>query len=155
MQTIEARIAAAGITVPAVPPAVANYLPWTRTGNLIFSAGALPLVQGKPLHLGKLGAGVSLEQGYACARACAVNLLGVLQAACEGDWARFGRLVAVNGYVAADPAFVDVPKVVNGASDLFVEVFGDAGRHSRTAVGVAVLPLDVPVEVQVIAELRA
>ena len=155
MHTIESRLSAEGIEVPGVPAAVANYLPWTRTGNLIYSAGALPMVAGKPLHTGKLGSGVSIEEGYACARTCAINLLGVLLAACEGDWGRLGRLVAVNGYVAAHPDFHDVPKVVNGASDLFVSIFGEAGKHSRTAVGVAVLPLNVPVEVQVIAELRA
>lgn len=153
--TIEEKIVELGYTLPAVPPAVANYLPFVRMGNWVHTAGALCLMEGKLLHTGKVGDAVSLDEGYAAARACALNNLAVLKEACDGDLDRVERIVSVSGFVNAAPDFTDVPKVINGASDFFVQVFGDAGRHARTAVGAAVLPLDSSVETALIAVIKS
>jgi enamine deaminase RidA (YjgF/YER057c/UK114 family) len=146
------RLESLGITLPPVVKPVANYLPYVRTGNLIFTAGQLPLANGQLLHAGLLGAGVSIEQGNACARQCAVNILAIAQAA-TGDLSKIRRIVKIVGFVASAPGFTDQPKVVNGASDLLVEVFGDIGKHARSAVGMAVLPMNAPVEVEAVIEV--
>jgi enamine deaminase RidA (YjgF/YER057c/UK114 family) len=146
------RLESLGITLPPVVKPVANYLPYVRTGNLIFTAGQLPLANGHLLHAGLLGADVSIEQGNACARQCAVNILAIAQAA-TGDLSKIRRIVKIVGFVASAPGFTDQPKVVNGASDLLVEVFGDIGKHARSAVGMVVLPMNAPVEVEAVIEV--
>ena len=151
---IEARLHELGLTLPVVPPAAGNYLPFTQSGALVFTAGALCMLDGRLLHTGKVGAELSLEQGYAAARACALNNIAVLQVACGGNLDRVKRFISVTGFVNAAPDFTDIPKVVNGASDLFVAVFGEAGKHARVAVGAGSLPLGSAVETQIVVELH-
>lgn len=150
--TPEDRLAALGITLPPAPPPAASYVPWVRSGSLVVTSGQIPVVDGAPVSTGKVGGALSLEDGQAAARVCAVNVLAQLRAA-AGDLSKVRRLVKVTVFVASDPSFSQQHLVANGASDLFAEVLGDAGPHARSAVGVAVLPLDVPVEVEAIAEV--
>jgi enamine deaminase RidA (YjgF/YER057c/UK114 family) len=151
MPTPEERLQELGISLPAPAAPVAAYVPCVRSGSLVYVSGQVPLVDGKPSHLGHLGDDVDLEAGRAAAHTCAVNVLAALKAEL-GELSRVRRVVKVTGFVAAAPGFTDIPKVVNAASELFGEVFGDAGRHARAAVGVAALPLGVPVEVEAIVE---
>ena len=149
----EARLAELGITVPDVVPPVAAYQPTARSGNLVFTAGQLPARDGEMLAVGKLGAGVSEEEGYECAKQCALNALAAIKSEI-GSLDDVVRVVKVVVFVASTPDFTAQPKVANGASEFLGEVFGDAGKHARSAVGVSVLPLDVPVEVEVTVEVR-
>jgi len=143
-----------GITLPKPAKPVASYEGFIRTGNLVFVSGQIPVVDGKVAVTGKLGGGVSLEDGQKAARLCAINVLAQLNEATGHDLSKVTRVVKVTGFVAATPDYTDVPKVVNGASDLFAAVFGDRGKHARAAVGVAVLPLDSAVEVEAIVEVE-
>ncbi|CCG40455.1 RidA family protein [Magnetospirillum molischianum] len=150
---IESRLAELGVALPTPAAAVANYLPFVTSGSLVFVSGQLPLVDGKVTVSGHLGADVSLEDGQSAARQCAINLLSQARLAAGGDLDRVKRLVRLGGFVASTPDFTDQPKVINGASDLMVAVLGDAGRHSRAAVGVASLPLNAAVEIEAVFEL--
>ena len=151
---VEKKLADIGITIPTPARPVANYVPSVRAGVLLFVSGQLCLDAGGQLVAkGKLGGGVSVEDGQKAARACAVNLLAHVKAAI-GDLDNVVRVVRLGGFVSVVPDFVDVPKVVNGASDVMVAAFGDQGRHARAAVGVASLPLDAAVEVEGIFEVR-
>jgi enamine deaminase RidA (YjgF/YER057c/UK114 family) len=150
--TIEARLATLGIVLPVPAAPVANYVPWVVTGDLVFIAGQVTLVDGKPQFIGQLGREFGVEDGAKAARLCAVNILAQVKAAC-GDLDRVARCVKLTGFVSATADFKDHPKVVNGASDLMVEAFGDKGRHARAAVGVASLPLGVAVEVDAIFQI--
>jgi enamine deaminase RidA (YjgF/YER057c/UK114 family) len=152
MPTPEERLQQLGVDLPAPAMPVAAYVPTVRTGDLVYVSGQVPLVDGTPTHLGRLGDDVSLEDGRAAARTCAINLLAALKAEL-GELSRVSRVVKVTGFVASAPGFTDMPKVVNAASELFGEAFGDAGRHARSAVGVAALPLGVPVEVEAVVEV--
>jgi enamine deaminase RidA (YjgF/YER057c/UK114 family) len=153
MGKVESRLAELGITLPAAAAPAANYVPFVRSGNQLYLSGQLPFQDGKLLHLGHLGDKVTLDEGYQAARLCAINLIAQIKAAI-GDLDRVGRIVRLGGFVASTAAFTDQPKVVNGASDLMVEVFGDAGRHARSAVGAPSLPLGVCVEVDAVVDLR-
>ncbi len=146
-----ARLAELGVTLPAVAKPLAAYVPAVRTGNLVYTSGQLPLVGGKPSHFGKVGAQVSPEEGKVAARTCALNALAAIEALVGID--SVVRVVKVVGFVASAPGFTGQPGVVNGASEFLGEVFGEAGSHARSAVGVAELPLDVPVEVELIVEV--
>jgi len=148
----EHRLAELGLSLPAPPQPVASYLPAVESGRLLFVSGMLPLQQGAILHPGRLGDGVTVEEGATAARQAALNGLAVVAAA-AGSLDRVARVVRVNGYVASAPAFTQQPAVMNGASDLLAAVFGPKGLHSRVAVGVAVLPLNAPVELDLIVEL--
>jgi enamine deaminase RidA (YjgF/YER057c/UK114 family) len=150
--TPEQRLAELGLSVPEVVAPLAAYAPTARTGSLVFTAGQLPARDGVMLATGKLGAEVSEEEGYACARQCALNALGAIKAEI-GELSAIKRVVKAVVFVASTPDFTAQPKVANGASELLGEVFGDAGKHARSAVGVSVLPLDVPVEVELIVEV--
>jgi len=146
--TIEAKLTSLGITLPAPAAPVANYVGFVRSGNLLFVSGQVCFdAQGKLIAKGKLGAGISVEQGAAAARGCGINLLAQVKAAI-GDLDKVVRVVRLGGFVNSAPDFLDGPKVLNGASDLMVAVFGDKGRHARTTVGVASLPADASVEVE-------
>ena len=150
---IEQKLTSLGITLPIAPAPVANYVGFVRTGNLVIVSGQVCFdAQGKLIAKGKLGAGVTVEQGAAAARGCAVNLLAQLKAAL-GDLDKVVRVVRLGGLINSAPDFLDGPKVLNGASDLMVQVFGDKGRHARTTVGVASLPADASVEVEGIFEV--
>lgn len=149
---IEARLAELGITLPDAPAPAANYVPHVTTGTLVFISGQISR-DASGLIQGRLGETLDVAQGAAAARSCALALLAQLRAACGGDLDRVRRVVKLTGFVACTPDFTDQPKVVNGASDLFVEVFGEAGRHARSAVGAPSLPLGVAVEVEGIFEI--
>ncbi|WP_306028385.1 RidA family protein [Stappia sp. MMSF_3263] len=150
---IEARIAELGVTLPQAAAPAANYVPFVRTGNQLFVSGQIPMSANGIEYQGKLGAGVSVEDGQAAARLCAINLLAQAKAAL-GDLDKVVRLVKIVGFVNSAPDFGDQPKVMNGASDFLVEALGDAGRHARSAVGVAGLPFGVAVEVEAIFEVE-
>jgi enamine deaminase RidA (YjgF/YER057c/UK114 family) len=152
MSTPEERIAELGLELPPLVPPVAAYLPTARTGSLVYTAGQLPIVKGELVARGKVGAGVSAEQAAELARICGLNVIAALKAE-VGELSRVTRIVKVVGFVASAPDFYGQPQVINGASELLGEVFGDAGKHARSAVGVAVLPLNAPVEVEAIAEV--
>ena len=149
---VTARLAALGLAIPESALPAANYLPFVRQGNLLFVSGQLPLVGGKPLIYGRLGEDVSVEQAYEAAKVCAINIIGQIKAA--GALGQIRQIARLGGFVACVPTFADHPKVVNGASDLMVAAFGDAGRHTRAAVGVPSLPFGVPVEVDALVVLE-
>lgn len=152
MSTPEERLVELGLTLPEVVPPLAAYQPTARTGNLVFTAGQLPARDGRMIATGKLGGGVTEEQGYECARQCALNALAAV-AAEVGGLSAVKRVVKAVVFVASTPDFTAQPAIANGASELLGEVFGEAGRHARSAVGVASLPLDVPVEVELVVEV--
>lgn len=145
------RLAELGVELPQVAAPLAAYVPAVRTGNLVYTSGQLPLVEGTLTHVGKVGAAVSPEQAKAAARTCALNALAAVHALVGLD--AVTRVVKVVGFVASAPGFNGQPGVVNGASEFFGEVFGEAGAHARSAVGVSELPLDAPVEVELIVEI--
>jgi enamine deaminase RidA (YjgF/YER057c/UK114 family) len=151
-KTPEQRLADLGLTVPDVAPPIAAYVPAVRTGSLVYTAGQVPKRGDDYLYTGKVGVEVTLEQALECARQCALNAIAALKSE-VGELARVQRIVKVVVFVASAPEFTGQPTVANGASDLLGDAFGDSGRHARSAVGVAVLPLDVPVEVELIAEV--
>jgi enamine deaminase RidA (YjgF/YER057c/UK114 family) len=150
----EQKLAQMGITLEPVPKPIANYEPYAISGNLVFLAGQVCRSGGKVTHKGKLGGEVSVDDGKAAAKVCAVNLIAALKLALGGDLDRVARCVSVRGFVASTPTFYDQPQVINGASDLFVEVFGEAGKHCRTAIGVSALPADCAVEVDAVFEIK-
>jgi enamine deaminase RidA (YjgF/YER057c/UK114 family) len=152
--SIDARIQQLGLAIPGLVPPVASYLPAVRVGNLVWASGATPTIDGLLTVTGKLGAGVSLEQGQAAARLSALNCLANALAVI-GSLDDIARIVKVNGYVASAEGFVDQPEVINGASDLLVEIFGESGKHARAAIGVAELPRGAPVEVEMTLELKS
>lgn len=149
----EGRLAALGLVLPAVTPPLAAYVPAVRTGDYVYTSGQLPVADGQLLATGKVGAEVSEAEASALARVCALNALAAAASA-AGGLAKIARIVKVTGFVASAPDFTAQAKVVNGASELLLAVFGEAGRHARSAVGMAVLPLDAPVEIELIAEVR-
>ena len=151
--TIDAKLAELGITLPTPAAPVANYIGFNLVGKLVIVSGQIPLVDGKVAVTGKLGAGVSVEDGQRAARICFVNLLAQLKAA-AGDLDRVKRVVRLGGFVACTPDFTQQPQVINGASDLAVAVFGEKGKHARAAVGCPSLPVDAAVEVEGMFEVE-
>lgn len=151
---IDARLKELGITLPEPPAPRANYVGYVVTGNLIFTAGQVPLRDGKIEFVGKLGRDMTEEQGYEAAKLCAINVLAQVKLALGGDLDRVVRCVKLTGFVNSTLDFTDQPKVVNGASDLIVAVLGDKGKHARSAVGMAALPMGVAAEVEGIFEFR-
>lgn len=148
MNDLENRLNSLGIQLPDPPAPVAAYVPWVRTGNLIVVSGQVPFVDGEPIARGPVPSVVSVEQGQEAARCCAINGLAVLRKALDGDLNRLRRVVRLGVFVQSDDRFDGQPVVANGASELMVDLLGDAGRHARAAVGVNALPLDVSVEVE-------
>jgi len=153
MGQIDKRLAELDIILPVPAKPVANYVGWVRTGNLVYTAGQVTLKDGKIEYQGKVGKDYSVDEAQKAARLCAINIIAQLREACNGDLDRIKRIVKLVGFVNAIPEFTDHPKVVNGASDVMVEVFGDKGRHARSAVGSGSLPVNVAVEVEAIAEI--
>lgn len=152
MPTPEQRMEELGLSVPEVAKPVAAYVPALRTGNHVYTSGQLPMRDGQLITTGKVGAEVSLDQAVVCAQQCALNALAAVQSV-VGDLSRVVRVVKVVAFVASTPEFTGQPTVANGASELFGTVFGEAGEHARSAVGVPVLPLDAPVEVELVVEV--
>jgi enamine deaminase RidA (YjgF/YER057c/UK114 family) len=152
MSSPEERLAELGLAVPEVAKPVAVYIPAVRSGNHVFTSGQLPMRQGELMLTGKVGGEVSLDEAVECAQQCALNAIAAVKAEI-GDLALVKRIVKVVAFVASTPDFTGQPLVANGASELFGKVFGDAGVHARSAVGVPVLPLDSPVEVEIIVEV--
>lgn len=150
---VDARLAELGIEVPEAAAPVANYVGFVQTGNLVFVSGQVPLVDGAFKFQGKVGSDFSVEEGQEAARICAINIIAQLKAACGGDLDRVQRIVRLGGFVNSTPEFGDQPKVINGASDLMVAVFGDKGRHTRAAVSAGALPVGVAVEVDAVVEI--
>jgi enamine deaminase RidA (YjgF/YER057c/UK114 family) len=150
---IDARLAELKIVLPKAGAPLANYVPFVRSGNLLFIAGQICQWEGERRFIGKLGGAITIEEGIAAARLCGLNILAQLKVALDGDLDRVARCVKLGGFVNSTTDFTDQPKIVNGCSDLMVEVFGDAGRHARTAVG-SVLPFDVAVEIDAVFEIR-
>ncbi len=152
--SIEERLSELGIELPEPPPALANYVPFVITGNLVSVSGQVALADGHPRWVGKVGDKVSLEEAIEAARVCAIQIIAQLKAACEGDLERLRRIVRLGGFVNCIEGYTNQPLIINGASDLMVEVFGDKGRHSRAAIGTNSLPLDAPVEIDCLAEIK-
>ena len=152
--TPEETLKSLGIVLPEAPKPLGSYVPFVRTGNLIYLSGMLPMREGRLIKTGRVGESVSLEEAAEAARVAVINGLAVLKAAI-GGLGKVKRCVKVEGYVSSTGDFTDQPKVLNGASDFMFRVFGEAGRHARTAVGVNVLPLDSPVEVSFIFEVES
>ncbi len=150
--TIESRLTELGITLPEVAAPVAAYIPAQQTGNLIFTSGQLPMRDGALMATGILGVDIEINEAYACARQCALNALAAIKAI-VGDLDRVVRIVKVTGYVASHPTFTNQPAVVNGASELLAEIFGPSAAHARSSIGMAVLPLNAPVEIELLVEV--
>ncbi len=153
MTSPESRLTELSITLPTPAAPVANYVPFVISANLVYVSGQVSFADGG-LITGKLGADMEVEAGVQAARACAINLISQLKVACEGDLSRLERVVKLTGFVNSTPDFTDQPKVINGASDLMVDVFGDAGRHARAAVSAPSLPLGAAVEVDAVFQIR-
>lgn len=151
--TPEKRLEKIGITLPAAPAGVAAYVSWVQTGNVVVTSGQLPWRDGELAYKGKLGGELSDEEGYQAARICAINGIAQIKEA-AGELSRVTRIVRVEGYVHSAPGFRGHPQVLNGASDLFLEVFGERGQHTRLALGINEMPLDSPVQLSVWAELE-
>ena len=153
MSKVEERLSALGLTLPQPNPPVANYVPFVRVGDLVHISGQVSVDAGGGIR-GTVGEEVDMETAKAAARLCGVNLIAQMKAACDGDLDRVVRVVKLGGFVQAGPDFLEIPQVVNGASDLMVEAFGDTGKHARSAVGVYRLPLGFSVEVDAVVQVR-
>lgn len=151
---VEARLQELGITLPEPPAPVASYVPFVRTGNLVFISGQVTLGPNGLEYVGTVGREITPEDAKSAARLCAINILAQVKAAVDGDLDRVRRCVKLTGFVNAVPGFVGHPEIINGASDLFVDVFGDKGRHARAAVGAGSLPRNVAVEVEAVFEVE-
>jgi len=152
--TIDARLKELGINLPEAAAPAANYVPYVISGNMVFISGQITLENGELKHVGTVGDDMETEEAYLAARLCGLNLIAQIKAACNGDLDRVRRVVKLGGFVNCTPDFTDQPKVINGASDLMVEVFGDKGKHARAAVGAPTLPLGVSVEIDGIFEIE-
>jgi enamine deaminase RidA (YjgF/YER057c/UK114 family) len=150
---VEARLAKLGLTLPAAPSPAANYVPFVVAKGLVFIAGQAPVRDGKYAFTGRVGNEVTVEDAQAAARLCGLNILAQVKSAVAGDWSRLKGCVRICGYISSAPGFFEQPRVLDGCSDLMVQVLGDAGRHSRSALGVAALRGNVPVAVDAIFEL--
>jgi enamine deaminase RidA (YjgF/YER057c/UK114 family) len=153
MGKVETRLIELGIEIPDAPKPVAAYIPAKRVGNLVFTAGQLPMVNGELISTGLLGQDVEIEEANKAARICALNALAAIKGVI-GDLDQIQQIVRVVGYVASVPTFTQQPAVVNGASELLLEIFGDNGKHARSAVGMAVLPLNASVEIELTVEVK-
>ena len=154
MTNPEDKIEQLGLILPAPKSAVANYLPYTKTGNLLLISGQGPVTASGDAIKGRLGENIEIEDGQRAAQLAALNLLAQVKSALHGDWSRFGRCLRLCGFVNSTPNFTHHPAIINGASDLMVELFGDNGRHSRSAVGVTSLPMGWAVEIDAIFEVH-
>lgn len=153
LMDINEKIKELGFELPAAAAPAANYVPYMISGNMLFVSGQIPFLNGQAMHLGRLGEDLSIEEGVAAAQACALNILGQVNAAIGGDWSRIKQCLKLGGFVNCTAAFTDHPVVINGASDLIGKVLGERGRHTRFAVGAPSLPLGVAVEIEALFAL--
>ena len=151
---LEEKLRSLGYELPKAAPPAANYVPYTVHGDVVYVAGQIPFLNGDPMHKGRLGDDMSLEDGVKAAEACALNILAQVNAAVNGDWSRVQRCLKLGGFVNCTPDFYDHPKVINGASDLIGKVMGESGQHARFAVGAPSLPLGVAVEIDAVFAIK-
>lgn len=151
---LQEKLRELNLELPIAPKPVASYVPAVRSGNFLYVSGQLPMVQGKLLHIGRVPSQTNVEQAQQAARQCILNALAIVNEQLQGDWSSLQRIVRVGAFIASDDDFTGQPQIANGASDLLVALFGESGRHARAAVGVNVLPLNAPVELELLVALH-
>jgi len=154
MHSFEENIKNLGLNIPELPKALANYVPYKIVGKTMYISGQAPVHNGELIYKGKVGSDITVEDGIKAARLCVTNIIAAVKTGLEGDWGKLDSFVKLTGYVNCQDTFTDQPKIINGASDMLVEIFGDQGRHSRVAVGSNALPLGIAVEIDAIVQLK-
>jgi len=154
MHSFEENIKNLGLNIPELPKALANYVPYKIVGKTMYISGQAPVKNGELIYKGKVGSDITVEDGIKAARLCVTNIIAAVKTGLEGDWSKLDSFVKLTGYVNCQDTFTDQPKIINGASDMLVEIFGDQGRHSRVAVGSNALPLGIAVEIDAIVQLK-
>jgi len=154
MHSFEENIKNLGLNIPELPKALANYVPYKIVGKTMYISGQAPVKNGELIYKGKVGSDISVEDGIEAARLCVINIIAAVKTGLEGDWSKLDSFVKLTGYVNCQDTFTDQPKIINGASDMLVEIFGNQGRHSRVAVGSNALPLGIAVEIDAIVQLK-
>ncbi len=154
MHLFDENIKNLGLNIPDLPKALANYVPYKKIGKTIYISGQAPVQNGELIYKGKVGSDISIEEGIEAAKLCVINIIAALKTGLEGDWDKLDSFVKLTGFVNCQDNFTDQPKIINGASDMLVEIFGDKGRHARVAVGSNALPLGIAVEIDAIVQLK-
>ena len=154
MHLFEENIKNLGLNIPELPKALANYVPYKIVGKTMYISGQAPVKNGELIYKGKVGSDITVEDGIEAARLCVINIIAAVKTGLEGDWSKLDSFVKLTGYVNCQDTFTDQPKIINGASDMLVEIFADQGRHSRVAVGSNALPLGIAVEIDAIVQLK-
>ena len=154
MHLFEENIKNLGLNIPELPKALANYVPYKIVGKTMYISGQAPVKNGELIYKGKVGSDISVEDAIEAAKLCVINIIAAVKTGLEGDWSKLDSFVKLTGYVNCQDTFTDQPKIINGASDMLVEIFGDQGRHSRVAVGSNALPLGIAVEIDAIVQLK-
>ena len=154
MHSFEENIKNLGLNIPELPKALANYVPYKIVGKTMYISGQAPVKNGELIYKGKVGSDISVEDGIEAAKLCVINIIAAVKTGLEGDWSKLDSFVKLTGYVNCQDTFTDQPKIINGASDMLVEIFGDQGRHSRVAVGSNALPLGIAVEIDALVQLK-
>ena len=154
MHLFEENIKNLGLNIPELPKALANYVPYKIVGKTMYISGQAPIKNGELIYKGKVGSDISVEDGIEAARLCVINIIAAVKTGLEGDWSKLDSFIKLTGYVNCQDTFTDQPQIINGASDMLVEIFGDQGRHSRVAVGSNALPLGIAVEIDAIVQLK-
>ena len=154
MHLFDENIKNLGLNIPDLPKALANYVPFKIIGKTIYISGQAPVQNGELIYKGKVGSDISIEEGIEAAKLCVINIIAALKTGLEGDWDKLDSFVKLTGFVNCQDNFTDQPKIINGASDMLVEIFGDQGRHTRVAVGSNALPLGIAVEIDAIVQLK-
>ena len=154
MHFFDENIKNLGINIPDLPKALANYVPFKIIGKTIYISGQAPVHNGELIYKGKVGSDISIEEGIEAAKLCVINIIAALKTGLEGDWGKLNSFVKLTGFVNCQDNFTDQPKIINGASDMLVDIFGDQGRHARVAVGSNALPLGIAVEIDAIVQLK-
>ena len=154
MHSFEENIKNLGLNIPELPKALANYVPYKIVGKTMYISGQAPIQNGELIYKGKVGSDITVEDGIKAARLCVTNIIAAVKTGLEGDWGKLDSFVKLTGFVNCQDGFTDQPKIINGASDMLVEIFGDQGRHARVAVGSNALPLGISVEIDAIVQLK-
>ena len=154
MHLFEENIKNLGLNIPELPKALANYVPFKIVGKTMYISGQAPVRNGEMIYKGKVGSDITIEEGIEAAKLCVINIIAAVKTGLEGDWSKLECFVKLTGFVNCQDSFTDQPKIINGASDMLVEIFGDQGRHTRVAVGSNALPLGISVEIDAIIQLK-